>query len=1245
MINVSPSKIASYFYHECERNFYFHSLSKDLRRNLDVPQELFEQQSINSTVLKGGIDWEETVISKYLDGQVKLGNQSNSASLSQCYLDVEEVVAELKQPSKRYIYQPSIVVPSRFYEKYGIQSKKIRFTVCRPDLIECIFTEEGLQFRIIDIKSSEVLKISHKIQTALYALILASFLEEHGIDGRVDLKETGIWMYGSEIPQYTNIENLLPHLEHFLAVQLQEIVEKSFDDLFWHLDYRCEWCNFYDYCVEKAKAESHVSLIPYLSSHASKFIREQNLPQTIEEFSEFIQSGENKQLLLQSAGLKKRVMRLETQLKAIMNEEVIPYNSFATDMPKGENIRIILTAQRDQVSGKIFAASIYRYGGKDIFEKGIESSHFIATTMEECEIIGKQFVDALYDMLRKIHDYNANKEWNLQKSVQAYVTDNYEWENILLILNDLLLSEQYKEKAVHLLFYFHSDLLSSANEHPEDMIPFPIVVLTTVVSRLFALPAHIAYRLEDLSAYIASHSDSPFLFKAKDYFSFKLTNVMKADLLHQIWENGEVEKIEWVKSELNRRLWLANSVINGIRALAKDKSGNSLLVAWPEKFHFPSMDEYKHPLVSKLAFMTRYETLLNYLEIRQQRALPLEERLENGTTLYLTYLGSYRFRLNNVQVAQEIDEKASWILTEKSYEGELTQNTFYDYKYRNVWYEPKNANLYFTKIEEINRNGQNVELKLDISRLHRFELVEGNDYLLSLRYTDGISSRVLKTLKKLDDESHRILGLLNQPTNYSKKFKKKWDVNEVKAMLRSSGLTRSQRKAFARFLNHTLTLVWGPPGTGKTHFIASALLLLMRIYEKMGRKLNILISGFTHAAIENCLQKVREMNKEGNINLAKLGTIQTEKAKGIDEVLDNDLEQWLASDQHSILGATLYSIQRVYDKRKIEEDFDVVVLDEASQVRVADSLLALSHVKNVGRLLIVGDHFQLPPIIKGKYKVSEGEPFIFESIFRLLFEEDKEKQFTCQLTDNFRMNEVLCRYPAKMIYGPQYTAFDKKIATQTLKLNNESTIDEWIQTIIDPNYPLTVCVYDGIRGTQENEREAQWVAKITKVLRERLLDDNGELYEDNTCGDKKFWNKGVFIISPHHAQIRAIRRSLENEGLRPEFFVGTVDKMQGQEADVAIISYGVSDPELAIMEGEFIYSLNRLNVSLTRAKKKTIIFLSRQLMSPALQVISNDEYNEGVNLMINLEKYSMENGEEVTFEIDGGTLNVYRVGE
>jgi DNA replication ATP-dependent helicase Dna2 len=79
------------------------------------------------------------------------------------------------------------------------------------------------------------------------------------------------------------------------------------------------------------------------------------------------------------------------------------------------------------------------------------------------------------------------------------------------------------------------------------------------------------------------------------------------------------------------------------------------------------------------------------------------------------------------------------------------------------------------------------------------------------------------------------------------------------------------------------------------------------------------------------------------------------------------------------------------------------------------------------------------------------------------------------------------------------------------------------------------------------------------------------------------------------------------------------------------------------MEGEFIYSLNRLNVSITRGRSKTIAFLSRQLLAPSMEIITNDEFSESVTFMRNLEKYAAHNGETEDFSFGDVELKVYRV--
>ena len=153
--------------------------------------------------------------------------------------------------------------------------------------------------------------------------------------------------------------------------------DKDLEEVFWHLDYRCEWCSLYDYCLGKAREQERVSLLPYLSNHASRFIRENELPVTINEFASLVADKSQLKILEKSASLRSRIMRLRKQLDSISSGEVIPYNSFATDMPIGENIRLILTVQRDQVSGKVFAASIYQIGGNDLFGTKSQRQHFI----------------------------------------------------------------------------------------------------------------------------------------------------------------------------------------------------------------------------------------------------------------------------------------------------------------------------------------------------------------------------------------------------------------------------------------------------------------------------------------------------------------------------------------------------------------------------------------------------------------------------------------------------------------------------------------------------------------------------------------------------------------------------------------------------------------------------------------------------------------------------------------------------
>ena len=139
---------------------------------------------------------------------------------------------------------------------------------------------------------------------------------------------------------------------------------------------------------------------------------------------------------------------------------------------------------------------------------------------------------------------------------------------------------------------------------------------------------------------------------------------------------------------------------------------------------------------------------------------------------------------------------------------------------------------------------------------------------------------------------------------------------------------------------------------------------------------------------------------------------------------------------------------------------------------------------------------------------------------------------------------------------------------------------------------------------------------------------------------------GVFVVSPHHVQIGLIRGELaRRRAWTAPPFVDTVDKMQGQEAEAVVVSYGVSDTEFALREAEFIYRLNRLNVAVTRGKSKCVVCLPAPLLAGTPEVLDIPEAERGLAYMRRLAAGVEAGGETKEFDLgDGVTARVMRTG-
>ena len=255
---------------------------------------------------------------------------------------------------------------------------------------------------------------------------------------------------------------------------------------------------------------------------------------------------------------------------------------------------------------------------------------------ETTQELERSFVRDLYGLLSAVDEYNRDhSEWKEQRTLQAYTYDSYEVKLLTDALLRRILDPEVADEALEVFLYFQQPELMQAQDHPASEVFFPVVTLIDVLRSLFALPIEVTYRFRDVVELF--REGDGFEYRPNDYFSFELSNQMRSDAIYAIWTKGE-DYGERIEREVRQRLFATTFMIGGIRSALE--THGSPLFAWPPKFFLPGTYAYRHVVLSRLAFLARYESVLDYLAVRTRRMAPLEEQLRNGDTLRLTYRGA-----------------------------------------------------------------------------------------------------------------------------------------------------------------------------------------------------------------------------------------------------------------------------------------------------------------------------------------------------------------------------------------------------------------------------------------------------------------------------------------------------------------------------------------------------------------------------------------------------------------------------
>lgn len=351
-------------------------------------------------------------------------------------------------------------------------------------------------------------------------------------------------------------------------------------------------------------------------------------------------------------------------------------------------------------------------------------------------------------------------------------------------------------------------------------------------------------------------------------------------------------------------------------------------------------------------------------------------------------------------------------------------------------------------------------------------------------------------------------------------------------------------------------LIQGPPGTGKSFTLALIML------EEIGYfKHKVIVIGPNHLAINNALDQVLKtapgfspiIYKVGQSNNAPtLKVSLNEREYGIENFTrlnslhaNNNKEPWL-------IGLTPHSL---YTSRARDLECDTLIIDEAGQMSIP---LALMGMVKAQKVILAGDHKQLPPIISSD-KVGKE---MSQSAFQLLVTKDN----CTMLNVSFRMCEPICNFVSELFY-------DGKIKPKKKGCGNQIICSD---PLFDFRTPIVIHHIEDY-GEQTSDKEAEFIATTISGFVKKGLPENE-----------------MAVLAPFRAQAANVRRHIRKlpdmtEEQQTQIVADTIDKMQGQEREVIIFSLVSGNLDYMTEMAEFLYNPNKMNVAFSRAKSKLII--------------------------------------------------------
>ncbi len=375
-------------------------------------------------------------------------------------------------------------------------------------------------------------------------------------------------------------------------------------------------------------------------------------------------------------------------------------------------------------------------------------------------------------------------------------------------------------------------------------------------------------------------------------------------------------------------------------------------------------------------------------------------------------------------------------------------------------------------------------------------------------------------------------------------------------------------------LDRSYLFVQGPPGSGKTWNGARMAIALMQAGRRVG------VTALSHKAIHKFLEDVEEAGAEIGYSfrgLKKCSVEDTHYASRHGLIENTDSNGEMLDEELQLLAGTSF----LFSREELDRHLDTLFIDEGGQFALADALAVGTAARN---LILLGDPNQLPQVSQGFHP-----PGADASVLSHLLGEDEtvQPEMGLFLEQTWRMRPEVNDYISRTFYEGRL-----------------EPADVCMERELESGAGIRFLPVDHSGHSQAAPEEAQVVAnEIGRLLGTPYRDEDGE---------RALRPEDVVIVAPYNAHVRCLRQHVPDQRIR----IGTVDKFQGQQAPVVFYAMASSSADDVPRGLEFLFSRNRLNVAISRAKCLAHLVCSPRLLDANCRTIEQMRLANALCLLV-----------------------------